>query len=202
MIELGGRRPVRPDSHNLAWRNASFRGYADYMETQPFLDGIERLLEVARTGRTTIMCSEAVWWRCHRSLIADYLKAAGVLVFHILSPNRTQEHPYTSAARLVSGLAQAAHAAAPGLAFCGDSIGGMFGIYFAAEPPGTYAEVMATDKEQFNRFFHAMLDRGVYLAPSAFEAGFVSMAHDLGVIDTTVMVAREAFGATAKKGGG
>lgn len=103
MVELGGRRPVRPDSHNLAWRNASFRGYADYMETQPFRDGIDRLLEVTRAGRTAIMCSEAVWWRCHRSMIADYLKAAGVLVFHILGPNKTQEHPYTSAARLVSG---------------------------------------------------------------------------------------------------
>ncbi len=103
MVELGGRRPVRPDSHNLAWRNASFRGYADYMETQPFLDGADHLLEVARTGRTAIMCSEAVWWRCHRSMIADYLKAAGVQVFHILGPNKIQEHPYTSVARLVSG---------------------------------------------------------------------------------------------------
>src|SRR5512143_3848761 len=84
MVELGGRRPPRPDSHNLAWRNASFRGYADYMETQPFRDGVDHLLEVARAGRTAIMCSEAVWWRCHRSMIADYLKAAGVQVFHIL----------------------------------------------------------------------------------------------------------------------
>jgi len=58
-IELGGRRPVRPDSHNLAWRNASFRGYADYMETQPFRDGVDHLLEVARTGRTAIICSSS-----------------------------------------------------------------------------------------------------------------------------------------------
>ena len=62
LVELGGRRPVRPDSHNVAWRNASFRGYADYMETQPFRDGVDRLLEIARAGRTAIMCSEAVWF--------------------------------------------------------------------------------------------------------------------------------------------
>jgi uncharacterized protein (DUF488 family) len=103
LVELGGRRPSRPDSHNLVWRNASFRGYADYMETQPFRDGIEHLLKSARTGRTAIMCSEAVWWRCHRSMISDYLKANGVQVFHIMGPQKTQEHPYTSAARLVDG---------------------------------------------------------------------------------------------------
>ena len=103
LVELGGRRPVRADSHNVAWRNASFRGYADYMETQPFRDGVDRLLEIARAGRTAIMCSEAVWWRCHRSMIADYLKAKGVQVFHILSAKKLQEHPYTSAARLVEG---------------------------------------------------------------------------------------------------
>ena len=103
LVELGGRRPVRPDSHNGAWRNASFRGYADYMETQPFRDGVDRLLEIARAGRAAIMCSEAVWWRCHRSMIADYLKAIGVHVFHILGPKKAQEHPYTSAAQLVDG---------------------------------------------------------------------------------------------------
>jgi uncharacterized protein (DUF488 family) len=103
MVKLGGRRPVRADSHNRAWRNAAFRGYADYMETQPFRDGIDRLLEIARAGRTAIMCAEAVWWRCHRSMIADYLKATGVQVLHILGPQETQEHPYTSAARLVNG---------------------------------------------------------------------------------------------------
>src|SRR6185437_12005073 len=67
LVELGGRRRARPDSHNLIWRNASFRGYADYMETQPFHDGIARLLAIAAAKRTAIMCSEAVWWRCHRS---------------------------------------------------------------------------------------------------------------------------------------
>ena len=103
LVELGGRRPVRLDSRNLLWRNASFRGYADYMETKPFRDGIDRLLHIARTGRTAIMCSEAVWWRCHRSMIADHLKALGMQVLHILGPTKIQEHPYTSAARLVGG---------------------------------------------------------------------------------------------------
>jgi glutamate-1-semialdehyde 2,1-aminomutase len=101
---------------------------------------------------------------------------------------------------LISGLVAAARGAAPGLAFSGDSVGGMFGVYFAAEPPSTYAQVMAADKERFNRFFHAMLDRGVYLAPSAFEAGFVSMAHDKGIIDTTVSAAWDAFSAIGKIG--
>ena len=103
LVELGGRRPVHRDSHNVAWRNASFRSYADYMETQPFRDGVDRLLAIARAGRTAIMCSEAVWWRCHRSMIADYLKAIGVHVFHILGTKKVQEHKYTSPAQLVGG---------------------------------------------------------------------------------------------------
>ena len=103
LVELGGRRPVQRDSHNVAWRNASFRGYADYMESQPFRDAIDSLLAIARAGRTAIMCSEAVWWRCHRSMIADYLKARGVHVFHILSKTKSVVHPYTSAAKLVEG---------------------------------------------------------------------------------------------------
>jgi uncharacterized protein (DUF488 family) len=103
LVELGGRRPVRSDSHNVAWRNASFRGYSDYMETQAFRDGVEHLLGIARAGRTAIMCSEAVWWRCHRSMIADYLKARGFQVLHILSMTKVQVHPYTSAASLVQG---------------------------------------------------------------------------------------------------
>jgi uncharacterized protein (DUF488 family) len=101
--ELGGRRKPRPDSHNTAWRNESFRGYADYMETAEFRAGIERLLAVARLKRTAILCSEAVWWRCHRSLISDYLKAAGLAVEHILDMNKNEPHPYTSAARIKEG---------------------------------------------------------------------------------------------------
>ncbi len=103
LVELGGRRPVRADSHNLMWQNASFRGYADYMETEPFREGENRLLKIARDGRTAIMCSEAVWWRCHRSMIADDLKAKGVRVLHIMGLGKIQEHPYTSAAQLIDG---------------------------------------------------------------------------------------------------
>jgi uncharacterized protein (DUF488 family) len=102
--ELGGKRKSRPDSRNTAWRNASFRGYADYMETEQFQKGIERLLEIASdAGPIAIMCAEAVWWRCHRSLIADYLKARGVEVLHVLSANKVDPHPYTPAARIVNG---------------------------------------------------------------------------------------------------
>ena len=102
--ELGGKRKSKPDSRNTAWRNASFRGYADYMETEQFQKGIERLLDVAaEAGPTAIMCAEAVWWRCHRSLIADYLKAHGVKVLHVLGANKVEPHPYTSAARIVNG---------------------------------------------------------------------------------------------------
>jgi glutamate-1-semialdehyde 2,1-aminomutase len=96
-----------------------------------------------------------------------------------------------STERLVKGLTQAA--ADAGVTFCADSVGGMFGLYFAAKPPASFAEVMQCDKEAFNRFFHAMLDRGVYLAPSAFEAGFVSAAHSDADIDATIAAAREVF---------
>jgi uncharacterized protein (DUF488 family) len=102
--ELGGKRKAKPDSRNTAWRNASFRGYADYMETEQFQRGIERLFNVAaETGPTAIMCAEAVWWRCHRSLISDCLKVRGVEVLHILGANKVEPHPYTSAARIVKG---------------------------------------------------------------------------------------------------
>jgi len=101
--ELGGRRRALPDSLNMAWRNESFRGYADYMETEAFRDGIQRLLEIARRSRAAVMCSEAVWWRCHRSLISDYLKAKGIEVNHIMGAGKSEPHPFTSAARIVNG---------------------------------------------------------------------------------------------------
>ena len=101
--ELGGRRRPRPNSPNTLWRNESFRGYADYMLTQPFQDGIQRLLEVASEKRTALLCAEAVWWHCHRALIADFLKTMGIRVTHIFSAEKVQEHPYTSAARIVEG---------------------------------------------------------------------------------------------------
>ena len=101
--KLGGRRKARPDSKNTAWNNESFRGYADHMETAEFQQGIEDLLKLARLQSTAVMCAEAVWWRCHRSLISDYLKAEGVKVVHILGETKTEEHPYTLVARIVDG---------------------------------------------------------------------------------------------------
>jgi glutamate-1-semialdehyde 2,1-aminomutase len=95
--------------------------------------------------------------------------------------------------RLVDGLAAAARSARGPIPFCADAVGGMFGMYFAADVPATYAQVTACDTKRFNAFFHAMLKRGVYLAPSAFEAGFVSAAHDDRVIDDTIDAAAESF---------
>jgi uncharacterized protein (DUF488 family) len=100
---LGGRRRSSPDSKNTAWRNPSFRAYADHMETAEFNQGIETLLELARKSRTAVMCAEALWWRCHRSLIADYLKALGATVIHVSDEKKTEIHPYTSAARVIQG---------------------------------------------------------------------------------------------------
>jgi glutamate-1-semialdehyde 2,1-aminomutase len=97
--------------------------------------------------------------------------------------------------KLMDGLVAAARPS--GVPFCADSVGGMFGIYFAPAVPQNYAQIMAMDKNRFNAFFHAMLDRGVYLAPSAFEAGFVSAAHDDAAISQTLAAAREAFSAVA-----
>ena len=102
-LGLGGRRRAKPDSLNMAWRNETFRGYADYMETVEFREGIEDLLSVASAQRTTIMCAEAVWWRCHRSLISDYLKAEGIEVIHIMGIGKSEPHPFTTAARIVDG---------------------------------------------------------------------------------------------------
>ena len=104
LADLGGRRQPNPDSHNDIWNNKSFRGYADYMETTEFENAIERLLKIACNKRTAIMCSEAVWWRCHRSLVADFLKARHVEVVHILGLNKNEIHPYTAAAQLANGV--------------------------------------------------------------------------------------------------
>ena len=90
---LGGRRKPRADSHNTAWKNASFRAYADHMESEEFRKGVKDLLELAEKSRTAVMCAEALWWRCHRRLISDYLKSEGHSVIHILDRNKTQEHP-------------------------------------------------------------------------------------------------------------
>jgi uncharacterized protein (DUF488 family) len=101
--ELGGRRKPAKDSKNTAWRNDAFRGYADYMETSDFKNGIEKLEELAIQFRTAYMCSEAVWWRCHRSLVSDYLKWKGWKVLHIMGENKSEEHPYTSPAKVIDG---------------------------------------------------------------------------------------------------
>jgi uncharacterized protein (DUF488 family) len=100
---LGGRRRPRLDSPNITWRNASFRGYADHIASAEFAEGLNELLEVAGRLRTTLMCAEAVWWRCHRALIADVLCVRGIEVIHILDETHTTVHPYTSPARIVQG---------------------------------------------------------------------------------------------------
>jgi uncharacterized protein (DUF488 family) len=97
LTELGGRRKPRSNSTNNVWKSESFRGYADYSETEEFAAGISRLTEVAVKKRVAYMCSEAVWWRCHRAIISDYLKASGWRVMHIMKEGVASEHPYTSA---------------------------------------------------------------------------------------------------------
>jgi uncharacterized protein (DUF488 family) len=100
---LGGRRRPAPESPNTVWRSAAFRGYADYVATEEFAAGLMELAMLAGGLRTAIMCAEAVWWRCHRSLIADVLKSLGFRVMHILGAGSAKEHPYTPPARIVAG---------------------------------------------------------------------------------------------------
>jgi len=101
--DLGGRRPAKADSINTGWRNAAFRGFADYMQTDNFKNGIEELEEIAVTKRTAYMCSEAVWWRCHRSLVSDFLKLKGWNVWHIMEIGKAEEHTYTQPAKIIDG---------------------------------------------------------------------------------------------------
>jgi uncharacterized protein (DUF488 family) len=101
---LGGRRKPSPNSPNTAWRNASFRGYADYMSSPSFARGLTELLETSVGARTAIMCAEALWWRCHRALIADALCARGIKVVHILDGKHSVLHPMTAPARIVGGV--------------------------------------------------------------------------------------------------
>ncbi len=100
---LGGRRKPLPDSPNTGWRNASFRAYADHMGTKEFREDLERLLTLAGRERACLTCSEAVWWRCHRRMIADALVAQGVPVEHILSGTRRQPHKLTPFAEVIVG---------------------------------------------------------------------------------------------------
>jgi uncharacterized protein (DUF488 family) len=100
---LGGLRHARKDSPNGAWRNASFRGFADYMQTPEFDAALDRLLALARRERVAILCAEAVPWRCHRSLVADALLARGVEVAHATSAARASPHRMTPFARVADG---------------------------------------------------------------------------------------------------
>lgn len=117
--------------------------------------------------------------------------AAGLKTLSLIQASNFHEKLTATAKRLVDGLSAAAKEA--GIDFSANSIGGMFGIYFSKNVPTSFDEVMKSDKEAFNRFFHLMLDEGVYLAPSAFEAGFVSAAHSEEDIDATIAAAKRSF---------
>lgn len=102
-VALGGRRRPRPDSPNTAWRNEAFRGYADHLADADYRAAFERLCALARGRRCALMCAESLWWRCHRSLIADDLALHGWTVSHILG-NALEPHAFRVAARLVDGV--------------------------------------------------------------------------------------------------
>jgi uncharacterized protein (DUF488 family) len=102
--ELGGLRRARPDSPNQGWNSASFRGFADYMQTSEFAAGLDKLLKLAEGHQVAVMCAEAVPWRCHRSLIADALVARRIAVQHITSKTRRQPHEMTPFAKIKRGL--------------------------------------------------------------------------------------------------
>jgi len=97
--DLGGLRKASPDSANSGWRHAGFRGYADYMQTPAFASALKRLIEWSVDAPTAVMCAEAVWWQCHRQLIADALVARGIEVRHIMSAKAAPPHTLTSFAR-------------------------------------------------------------------------------------------------------
>ena len=100
MPGLGGLRHARPDSPNMGWHNSSFRGFADYMQTEEFEENLEKLIRLARRKKICLMCAEAVPWRCHRSLIGDALVVRGLSVEHILSKTKRQPHKLTPFARV------------------------------------------------------------------------------------------------------
>jgi len=96
---LGGRRTPVLDSKNFAWKNDAFRGFADYQDTEEYKKAVNQLLEIATEVTTTYMCSEALWWKCHRALVSDDLKKRGWTVIHIIGKGKTEEHPFTSVAK-------------------------------------------------------------------------------------------------------
>lgn len=103
LAKLGGRRRGEAMPEHLGWRNPSFRAYAGYTWSEEFAEGLEELLHVAAAKRTAMMCSELLWWRCHRALVADVLRFLGREVIHIATAKQQNVHPYTSPARVVDG---------------------------------------------------------------------------------------------------
>lgn len=103
ITDLGGLRQTTPDSKNTVWENESFRGYADYMETDQFRHAVDRLIEQAKRHHMAIMCAEAVWWRCHRGMVSDELVARGVRVEHIMNDAPAKAHSLRSFAKVVNG---------------------------------------------------------------------------------------------------
>ena len=93
---LGGRRKAPPGPTTSAWRNASFRGYAEHLQSEEFAGGLQQLLSLAAQQRTAIMCAEVLWWRCHRPIVSDVLKLSGIEVLHIQDAQRATLHPFTS----------------------------------------------------------------------------------------------------------
>jgi uncharacterized protein (DUF488 family) len=126
---LGGRRRPVPDSVNTAWRNEAFRGYADHIATEEFAGGLFELMMVGEGLRAAIMCSEAVWWRCHRSLISDVLCSIGVTVKHIVDKSEPKEHPYSAPARVIDG--HLTYALAPDMTVPADD------LWSTSQPPDT-----------------------------------------------------------------
>ena len=112
--ELGGLRKPKKDSINTGWQNASFRGFADYMQTREFVSALRQLMQLSRRGRAAIMCAEGNPFRCHRSLVADALTVRGVHVWHISSRTSAREHTLTAFAQ-VSGTRITYPGAAPGM---------------------------------------------------------------------------------------
>jgi uncharacterized protein (DUF488 family) len=106
MPELGGRRTPRADSPNTAWRVAAFRGYADYMASAEFVRARGQLMARARATRCAVMCAEALWWQCHRRLIADDFVARGWEVVHLMAPGKSQPHPLNPDARMRGDVLQ------------------------------------------------------------------------------------------------
>lgn len=104
MPELGGRRAAKEQSPNSAWRVAGFRGYADYMASPEFARARGQLMQLAMSGPTAVVCAEAVWWRCHRRLIADDFIARGWRVLHVMTSGRTEPHALHPAARMIDDV--------------------------------------------------------------------------------------------------